>query len=61
MWHVTAHRIEQYRLLNLMSDDFESETVLTDEMTGDEAMPIIQNLTEHLVPPFEQLFDEISD
>ena len=54
MWHVTAHRIEQYRLLNLMSDDFESETVLT-------AMSIIQNLTEHLVPPFEQLFDEISD
>ena len=38
-----------------MSDDFESETVLTDEM------PIIQNLTEHLVSPFEQLFDEISD
>ena len=52
MWHVTAHRIEQYRLLNLMSDDFESETVLTDEMTVDEAMPIIQNLTEHFVSPF---------
>ena len=43
-----------------MSDKFEFETVLTDEMTGDEAMPIIQN-PEYLVSPLEQLFDEIYD
>ena len=38
-----------------MSGKFESETVLTDKMTGDEAMPVIQN---HFVPLFEYLFDE---
>ena len=40
-----------------MSDEFESETVLTDEMSEDEAMQIIQN-PEHFLSPNEQLFDK---
>ena len=40
-----------------MSVEFESETVLTDEMSEDEAMQIIQN-PEHFLSPNEQLFDK---
>ena len=64
--HVTAHGIEQYSIVEPnvttteVSDEFETETGLADTMTGNETMPIIQNLAEHLVSPFEQIFDEIS-
>ena len=42
-----------------MSDEFDSEIMI--ETTGNEAMPVIQNVSDHLVSPFEQLLDEIAD
>ena len=49
MWHIcgpwnwTVWIVEPNVTTLKVSDEFESETVLTDEMTGDDAMPIIQS------------------
>ena len=42
-WNWTVWIVEPNVTTLKVSDEFESETVLTDEMTGDDAMLIIQS------------------